>query len=63
MGGRYLGAWLVAVARGARIMARRWEASQLEFVRQELWRRTIERLAARVEQLLARPVFPATRAA
>eukprot|EP00974_Lingulodinium_polyedra_P111085 10744446-Lingulodinium_polyedra.AAC.1 len=41
-------------------MARRWEASQMEFKRQELWRRTIERLAARVEQLLARPASPAT---
>eukprot|EP00974_Lingulodinium_polyedra_P086298 8359524-Lingulodinium_polyedra.AAC.1 len=32
-------------------------------MRRELWRRTIERLAARVEQLLARPASPATRAA
>eukprot|EP00974_Lingulodinium_polyedra_P000717 67863-Lingulodinium_polyedra.AAC.1 len=44
-------------------MARRWEASQLEFMRQELRRRAIERLTARVEQLCARPASPVTRAA
>eukprot|EP00974_Lingulodinium_polyedra_P108291 10484243-Lingulodinium_polyedra.AAC.1 len=32
-------------------------------MREELWRRTIERPAARVEQLIALPASPATRAA
>eukprot|EP00974_Lingulodinium_polyedra_P081235 7868703-Lingulodinium_polyedra.AAC.1 len=43
-------------------MARLGEASQILYAREELWRRAIERLAGRVEQLLARPATPATQA-
>eukprot|EP00974_Lingulodinium_polyedra_P042065 4037274-Lingulodinium_polyedra.AAC.1 len=35
----------------------------MECMRQELWRRAIDRLAERAEQLLARPASPAARAA
>eukprot|EP00974_Lingulodinium_polyedra_P006159 582341-Lingulodinium_polyedra.AAC.1 len=34
MGGRYLGARLAVAARGALHMARHWEASQIDYVRE-----------------------------
>eukprot|EP00974_Lingulodinium_polyedra_P033331 3204360-Lingulodinium_polyedra.AAC.1 len=52
IGGRYLGAWLAAASRVALGNARRWEDSQLDLMREELWRRTVEKPAGGTAQLL-----------
>eukprot|EP00974_Lingulodinium_polyedra_P110640 10699277-Lingulodinium_polyedra.AAC.1 len=47
IGERYLGAWLAAASRVVLSSAWRWEDSQLNLMRGELWRRTVEKLADR----------------
>eukprot|EP00974_Lingulodinium_polyedra_P001737 163672-Lingulodinium_polyedra.AAC.1 len=62
MGGRYLGAWLSAAARGALQEGERWERAAFDFLSEGTWRQPAETRGQRSQQLTFHPFATAVRA-